>query len=582
MSPTTKPTRSISWQGSISTRSSRALAGQVAFARSVLETKRDPKAAIAVLDWARLVAPGGLVEEAALRREIALLAEAQDTPRVALLTRQYATRFGASLYAAGFLPRSRPPDRAASASPTTLRTYQLLSAAAASLPPDGRRDFLLDLARRRSSMRPVRRGFGGGRRSPAGRGPDSVDETRGRLYLDAARLLSDGYDAARADLQAIAAAKFDRSDAGLLASVRSVAAQMRTAPSAGAIEAQGAEPSESAKAVGPAQTIGLAEAALKRTERAVDAGQGARHDRYRSGARACAGRPAFGHPAHGALSQAHDSLAFAAVLDAVPGGDAKPKPSSGEAQTPAESPRRDHPQAQQIANPSFFNAPLASSPTVATSTTIGNGKDDDVRTPELAAGATAPTPASDAAPPTRVANAAQGGSSIVARLVGERSFHASVAASSPATVAPVGGLSSVTDAPASATEDLDALAAPVSSASITTSNPPRPVASPPPVSPPTQSEPNPSRADRTLATASAPVQFSAGRARGERQTDVASTTSRGAAPSAETSAPGPGARRTSGSSQNLIPADLSALHRMADQIRLRLRQRRRRPPRSNR
>ena len=54
------------------------LAGQVAFARSVLETRRDPKAAIARLDWARLLAPGGLVEEAALRREIGLLAEARD------------------------------------------------------------------------------------------------------------------------------------------------------------------------------------------------------------------------------------------------------------------------------------------------------------------------------------------------------------------------------------------------------------------------------------------------------------------------------------------------------------------------
>ena len=259
--------------------------------------------------------------------------------------------------------------------------------------------------------------------------------------------------------------------------------------------------------------------------------------------------PHLAHPAHGALSQAHDSLAFAAVLDAVPGGDAKPKPSSGEAQTPAESPRRDHPQTQQIANPSFFNAPLASSLTVATSTTIGNGKDDDVRTPEFAAGATAQIPASDAASTRRVANSAHGGSSPGARLVGERSFHASVAASSPATVAPVGGLSSVTDAPASATEVLDALAAPVSSASITTSNPPRPVASPPP-SPPTPSEPSPSRADRTLATASAPVQFSAGRARGERQTDVASITSRGAAPAAETSAPGPGVRRTSDESKS--------------------------------
>ena len=59
------------------------LAGRIAFARSVLKTRNDPKAAIADLDWARLLAPGGLVEEAALRREIALLAEAHDAPRVA-------------------------------------------------------------------------------------------------------------------------------------------------------------------------------------------------------------------------------------------------------------------------------------------------------------------------------------------------------------------------------------------------------------------------------------------------------------------------------------------------------------------
>jgi chemotaxis protein MotC len=78
------------------------LSGEVAFARSVLETKRDAKAAVELLDWARLVAPGGLVEEAALRREIALLAEAKDVGRAAMLTRQYATRFAASLYAADF------------------------------------------------------------------------------------------------------------------------------------------------------------------------------------------------------------------------------------------------------------------------------------------------------------------------------------------------------------------------------------------------------------------------------------------------------------------------------------------------
>jgi len=79
------------------------LAGEVAFARSVLETKRDATAAVELLDWSRLLAPGGLVEEAALRREIALLAEAKDATRLAMLTRQYVTRFAASLYAADFL-----------------------------------------------------------------------------------------------------------------------------------------------------------------------------------------------------------------------------------------------------------------------------------------------------------------------------------------------------------------------------------------------------------------------------------------------------------------------------------------------
>jgi chemotaxis protein MotC len=72
------------------------LAGEVAFARSVLETNRDAKAAVELLDWARMLAPGGLVEEAALRHEVALVAEAKDVGRAAMLTRQYSNRFAAS------------------------------------------------------------------------------------------------------------------------------------------------------------------------------------------------------------------------------------------------------------------------------------------------------------------------------------------------------------------------------------------------------------------------------------------------------------------------------------------------------
>jgi chemotaxis protein MotC len=122
------------------------LAGEVAFARSVLETKRHANVAVELLDWSRLLAPGGLVEEAALRREIALLAEAKDGTRLAMLTRQYVTRFAASLYAADFLrdlagavARLGLVDEAAN--------YKLLSSAVAALPPDGRREFLLTLAK---------------------------------------------------------------------------------------------------------------------------------------------------------------------------------------------------------------------------------------------------------------------------------------------------------------------------------------------------------------------------------------------------------------------------------------------------
>ena len=247
------------------------LAGQIAFARSVLETKRDPKAAASFLDWARLVAPGGLVEEAALRREIALVAEAGDAPRAAMLTRQYATRFGASLYAADFFRElARLIARFGLADDPA--NYQLLSAAAASLTPDTRRDFLLTLARAA-----IVNAWFDAATAAAGEvlksvPPESADEARARLYLDAGRLLSDGYDAARADLQAIAAARLDRSDAGLLAAVRAVAAQLRSAPSAGAVEAH--QPTEGEKAGGPTDTIGLAEAALKRTEHAANASQG--------------------------------------------------------------------------------------------------------------------------------------------------------------------------------------------------------------------------------------------------------------------------------------------------------------------
>jgi chemotaxis protein MotC len=243
------------------------LAGEVAFARSVLETKRDAKAAIGLLDWARLLAPGGLVEEAALRREISLLAEAKDASRLAMLTRQYVTRFAASLYAADFLR-----DLAGAVARLGLAddpaNYKLLSSAVAALPPDSRRDFLLTLAR--SGLVSARFAAAAAAATEAleSSKADSPEAMRARLYLAASRLFSEAYDAAIADLRALSAAKLDRADMSLLAAARRVAAELRIAPDVGVVNTQ--DPAalgdgDKDKPSGSALTIAQAQAALQRT-----------------------------------------------------------------------------------------------------------------------------------------------------------------------------------------------------------------------------------------------------------------------------------------------------------------------------
>lgn len=244
------------------------LAGEVAFARSVLETRRNAKAAVELLDWARLLSPGGLVEEAALRREIALLAGAKDVARVAMLTRQYVTRFAASLYAADFLPdlagvvaRLGLVDEAAN--------YKLISNAVAALPTDRRREFLLSLAKSGLVNAKFSAAAAAATEALASSKAGSPEAMRARLYLAASRLFSDAYDAAVADLRTLSASKLDRADAGLLTAARRAAVELRLIPEPGVVDTQ--DPAalsggDKVKPTGPALTIEQAQAALARTD----------------------------------------------------------------------------------------------------------------------------------------------------------------------------------------------------------------------------------------------------------------------------------------------------------------------------
>lgn len=82
-----------------------SLGGQVALVQASLVAREDLPKAIGLLDDARLLMPGTLVEEAALRREVFLVAQTGNLDRFEFLSQQYLRRFGTSVYAEDFRQR---------------------------------------------------------------------------------------------------------------------------------------------------------------------------------------------------------------------------------------------------------------------------------------------------------------------------------------------------------------------------------------------------------------------------------------------------------------------------------------------
>jgi chemotaxis protein MotC len=122
------------------------LAAQVAFVQAILLSGVDRQRAIARLDLARLLAPGGLVEEAALRREVALLSETAEFDKFAGLARQYWQRYRASPYADNFLRQFMLAVIRVSQS-IKLSEWAQLSEFIDSLSPETRRTLYLAMAR---------------------------------------------------------------------------------------------------------------------------------------------------------------------------------------------------------------------------------------------------------------------------------------------------------------------------------------------------------------------------------------------------------------------------------------------------
>jgi chemotaxis protein MotC len=79
-----------------------SLAGMLALIQGTLTAKKDPDRALPFFNEARLLSPGTLVEEAALRQQMMIIARNGDLEKFDLLASQYARRFPRSLFARSF------------------------------------------------------------------------------------------------------------------------------------------------------------------------------------------------------------------------------------------------------------------------------------------------------------------------------------------------------------------------------------------------------------------------------------------------------------------------------------------------
>ena len=251
------------------------LAGQLAYAQSVLKTARAPDQAIALLDLARLLAPGGLVEEAALRREILLVGDKRDSERVVFLARQYVMRFGHSIYAENFI-QGLGEETVRYGLGDDIAGLNRFEALLALVSPQQRRMFLLVVARAQTLNGRFDVAEAAARSASRESTPGTPEAATAEMLAAAARVVGPDYEEGARALARVDKAKLPRADQDLFSAIAYTADHLRDMPSEAALLEAGREEriaavrSPRAMADGQRdeinQTIARAEAILARSE----------------------------------------------------------------------------------------------------------------------------------------------------------------------------------------------------------------------------------------------------------------------------------------------------------------------------
>ena len=203
-----------------------SLAGAIGMTQAALSVTENPVRAITLLDRVRLLMPGTLVEEGALRREIFALGQGGDLKKFEVLAIQYLRRFQHSIYAGNFRQRFAYQltqldfgrDEARFAAYTRIMNE---------LAPESRRDLYLLIARTAIQEGKTNSALMASDKALALCAPESLEAIEAQLYRAAAEIVTlSTFQTAVRKLKAFDRAKLPARDIQLLDAALSMAEQI--------------------------------------------------------------------------------------------------------------------------------------------------------------------------------------------------------------------------------------------------------------------------------------------------------------------------------------------------------------------
>jgi chemotaxis protein MotC len=224
------------------------LGAQLALVQSALLVRTDAKKSDDLLDFVRLQAPGTLLEEGALRRQVFVASQTGDMKKFLSLSSDYLRRYRHSIYAGNFRQRL-----ASALMKIDFGKNQALFNGVvevlADLEPEARRDLYLLAARSSIDQGYTKSALMLADKAEGLSANDAASAARAKLYRAAAMIVSpETIDKGLVDLKNIDKSVLADSDAALLGAALSMAGQIRQMPGSRIAEAQSTPSTAVAKA----------------------------------------------------------------------------------------------------------------------------------------------------------------------------------------------------------------------------------------------------------------------------------------------------------------------------------------------